>query len=78
LICWTVRYAFNAWIPLFSYKTNYAPRFLVGDSQTVGLIVCAVGTLSLAVYLQRRDGRRQQTRVGGAESGARASVSTAV
>lgn len=73
-----VRYAFNAWIPLISYNTNYAPRFLVGNSLTVGLIVCAAGTPGLAVYLQRRDGQRQQTRVGGAESGARASVSTAV
>ncbi|KAL3433220.1 major facilitator superfamily domain-containing protein [Aspergillus tetrazonus] len=74
----SIAYAFNAWIPLISYNTNYATRFLVGNSLTVGLIVCAAGTLGLAVYLQRRDGQRQQTRVGGAESGARASVSTAV
>ncbi|KAH8690694.1 putative pantothenate transporter [Talaromyces proteolyticus] len=48
-------YAFNAWIPLLSYNTTYAPRFLVGNSITVGLIVCAALTLTLALYLQRRD-----------------------
>jgi len=51
----SVAYAFNAWIPLLSYNTNYAPRFLVGNSITVGLIVCAACTLSLALYLQRRE-----------------------
>ncbi|KAL4778526.1 major facilitator superfamily domain-containing protein [Aspergillus varians] len=54
----SIAYAFNAWIPLISYNTNYAPRFLVGNSVTVGLIVCAACTLWLAVYLQRRDARR--------------------
>ncbi|OJJ61400.1 hypothetical protein ASPSYDRAFT_1173083 [Aspergillus sydowii CBS 593.65] len=53
----SIAYAFNAWIPLISYNTNYAPRFLVGNSVTVGLIVCAACTLGLAVYLQRRDER---------------------
>lgn len=50
-----LRYAFNAWIPLLSYNTTYAPRFLVGNSITVALIVCAATTLALAVYLERRD-----------------------
>ncbi|KAL3463245.1 major facilitator superfamily domain-containing protein [Aspergillus heterothallicus] len=54
------RYAFNAWIPLISYNTTYAPRFLVGNSVTVGLIVCAAMTLGLAVYLQQRDEERRQ------------------
>lgn len=54
LIDWH-RYAFNAWIPLLSYNTTYAPRFLVGNSITVALIVCAATTLALAVYLERRD-----------------------
>ncbi|KAL4930259.1 uncharacterized protein BDV17DRAFT_289863 [Aspergillus undulatus] len=27
----SIAYAFNAWIPLVSYNTNYAPRFLVGN-----------------------------------------------
>lgn len=49
------RYAFNAWIPLITYNTNYAPRFLVGNSVTVGLIVFAAIALTLAVRLQRRD-----------------------
>lgn len=49
------RYAFNAWIPLLSYNTTYAPRFPVGNSITVALIVCAATTLALAVYLERRD-----------------------
>jgi ACS family pantothenate transporter-like MFS transporter len=49
------RYAFNAWIPLLSYNTTYAPRFLVGNSITVALIVCAAATLTVALYLQRRD-----------------------
>lgn len=48
------RYAFNAWIALITYDTNYAPRFLVGNSVTVGLIVCAAITLMVAVILQRR------------------------
>ncbi|KAI9744823.1 MAG: hypothetical protein M1818_001748 [Claussenomyces sp. TS43310] len=51
----SVAYAFNAWIPLITYNTNYAPRFLVGNSVTVGLIVAAALTLTLAVLLQRRD-----------------------
>lgn len=51
----SVAFAFNAWIPLITYDTNYAPRFLIGNSVTVGLIVCAACTLSLALYLQRRD-----------------------
>ena len=51
----SVAYAFNAWIPLLSYDTIYAPRFLVGNSVTVGLIICAATTLTLAIYLQRRD-----------------------
>jgi ACS family pantothenate transporter-like MFS transporter len=51
----SVAYAFNAWIPLITYNTTKAPRFLVGNSVTVGLIVCAALTLTLAVYLQRRD-----------------------
>ncbi|EOD51382.1 putative major facilitator superfamily transporter protein [Neofusicoccum parvum UCRNP2] len=53
-------YAFNAWIPLITYNTNYAPRFLVGNSVTVGLIVCAAITLSVAVQLQRRDVERKE------------------
>ena len=52
-------YAFNAWIPLITYNTTYAPRFLVGNSVTVGLIVCAAITLTVAVYFQRRDARKQ-------------------
>jgi len=48
-------YAFNAWIPLITYNTEWAPRFLVGNITTVALIVCAAATLTLAVYLQRRD-----------------------
>ncbi|KAJ5587805.1 uncharacterized protein N7459_003570 [Penicillium hispanicum] len=58
-------YAFNAWIPLLTYNTTYAPRFLVGNSVTVGLIVCAACTLSLAIYLERRDrkGRKYSGRV---------------
>ena len=51
----SVAYAFNAWIPLLSYDTRYAPRFLVGNSVTVGLIICAAMTLTLAIFLQRRD-----------------------
>ncbi|KAL0260191.1 hypothetical protein SLS55_003875 [Diplodia seriata] len=51
----SVAYAFNAWIPLITYNTNYAPRFLVGNSVTAGLIVCAAATLTLAVWLQKRD-----------------------
>ncbi|OJD34151.1 major facilitator superfamily transporter [Diplodia corticola] len=56
----SVAYAFNAWIPLITYNTNYAPRFLVGNSATVGLIVCAAATLTLAVCLQRRDAHAKQ------------------
>lgn len=48
-------YAFNAWIPLITYNTTYAPRFLVGNTTTVALIICAAATLTLAVLLQRRD-----------------------
>ena len=51
----SVAYAFNAWIPLLTYDTVYAPRFLVGNSVTTALIVCAASTLTLAVYLQRKD-----------------------
>ncbi|KAI9926196.1 hypothetical protein MW887_004659 [Aspergillus wentii] len=51
----SIAYAFNAWIPLLTYNTTYAPRFLVGNSVTVALIVCAACTLTLAVYLERRD-----------------------
>jgi ACS family pantothenate transporter-like MFS transporter len=58
----TARYAFNAWIPLISYNTNYAPRFLVGNSVTVGLIVCAASTLVGAVWLERRDKRERVIR----------------
>ncbi|ROW02926.1 hypothetical protein VSDG_01710 [Cytospora chrysosperma] len=50
-----VAYAFNAWIPLLTYNTTYAPRFLVGNSTTAVFIFCAAMTLTLAVYLQRRD-----------------------
>ncbi|THW17668.1 putative pantothenate transporter [Aureobasidium pullulans] len=56
----SIAYAFNAWIPLITYDTNYAPRFLIGNSVTVGLIVCAACTLSLALYLQRRDAARSK------------------
>lgn len=51
----SVAYAFNAWIPLITYNTTKAPRFLVGNSVTVGLIVCAAATLTVAVWLQKRD-----------------------
>jgi ACS family pantothenate transporter-like MFS transporter len=51
----SVAYAFNAWIPLVTYNTTKAPRFLVGNSVTVALIVCATLTLTLALFLQRRD-----------------------
>ncbi|KAL2288794.1 hypothetical protein FJTKL_03454 [Diaporthe vaccinii] len=51
----SVAYAFNAWIPLLTYNTTYAPRFLVGNSTTVAFIICAALTLSLAIYLQKRD-----------------------
>ncbi|KUI71666.1 Pantothenate transporter liz1 [Cytospora mali] len=51
----TVAYAFNAWIPLLTYDTIYAPRFLVGNTTTVCLIVFAALTLTLAVVLQQRD-----------------------
>ncbi|KAL2815212.1 major facilitator superfamily domain-containing protein [Aspergillus cavernicola] len=61
----SIAYAFNAWIPLISYNTTYAPRFLVGNSVTVGLIVCAAVTLVLGVYLERRE-KREQNRTGGA------------
>lgn len=71
-------YAFNAWIPLLTYNTTYAPRFLVGNSTTVGLIVCATVTLTVAVYLQRRDaamtkiplqGRAEEELVGSSSDG---------
>ncbi|KAK8073283.1 MFS general substrate transporter [Apiospora phragmitis] len=52
-------YAFNAWIALVTYNTTYAPRFLVGNSITAGLIVCAGMTLTAAVLLQRRDDRNK-------------------
>lgn len=53
--CSAHRYAFNAWIPLITYNTTYAPRFLAGNVTTVALIVCAASTLTLAVLLQQRD-----------------------
>ncbi|KUL86966.1 hypothetical protein ZTR_05768 [Talaromyces verruculosus] len=56
----SIAYAFNAWIPLLSYNTTYAPRFLVGNSITVALIVCAATTLALAIYLERKDKARKQ------------------
>ncbi|KAL2836852.1 major facilitator superfamily domain-containing protein [Aspergillus pseudodeflectus] len=59
----SISYAFNAWIPLISYNTNYAPRFLVGNSVTVGLIVCAASTLAGAVWLERRD-KRENNQAG--------------
>lgn len=55
----TTRYAFNAWIALITYDTTYAPRFLVGNSVTVGLIVSAALTLTLALLLQRRDAKKK-------------------
>jgi len=67
----SVAYAFNAWIPLLSYDTVYEPRFLVGNSITVGLIVCAAITLSLAVYLERRDKAKKSIII---ESGASSTV----
>jgi ACS family pantothenate transporter-like MFS transporter len=51
----SVAYAFNAWIPLLTYNTTKAPRFLLGNSVTVGLIICAAATLTVAVWLQRKD-----------------------
>jgi ACS family pantothenate transporter-like MFS transporter len=54
------RYAFNAWIALITYDTTYAPRFLVGNSVTVGLILSAALTLTLALLLQRRDARNRR------------------
>ncbi|KAH8670149.1 putative pantothenate transporter [Tricladium varicosporioides] len=51
----SVAYAFNAWIPLITYNTTKAPRFLVGNSVTVGLIICATATLTVAVWLQKKD-----------------------
>ncbi|KAH6673280.1 putative pantothenate transporter [Halenospora varia] len=56
----SVAYAFNAWIPLITYNTTKAPRFLVGNSVTVGLIVCAAATLTVAVWLQKRDRTKNQ------------------
>ncbi|GAB7324923.1 hypothetical protein MBLNU13_g08737t2 [Cladosporium sp. NU13] len=53
-----IAYAFNAWIALITYDTRYAPRFLVGNSVTVGLIVSAALTLTLALLLQRRDAKK--------------------
>ncbi|KAH8660313.1 putative pantothenate transporter [Xylariales sp. PMI_506] len=55
----SIAYAFNAWIPLITYNTTLAPRFLVGNSVTVGLIVCAALTLGTAVLLQGRDRTRR-------------------
>ncbi|KAH9904411.1 putative pantothenate transporter [Xylariomycetidae sp. FL2044] len=49
----SVAYAFNAWIPLITYNTTLAPRFLVGNSVTVALIVLAALTLTTAITLQR-------------------------
>ncbi|CAG9986494.1 unnamed protein product [Clonostachys byssicola] len=51
----SIAYAFNAWIPLITYNTNYAPRFLVGNATTVALIVGAAVTITVAVRLQKRD-----------------------
>lgn len=51
-------YAFNAWIPLITYNTTYAPRFLAGNTTTVCLIVCAALTLTVAVVLQKRDDKK--------------------
>ncbi|KAJ4388895.1 hypothetical protein N0V93_006356 [Gnomoniopsis smithogilvyi] len=51
----SIAYAFNAWIPLITYNTEWAPRFLVGNTTTVALILCAACTLTLAVFLQNRD-----------------------
>ncbi|KAL4863192.1 hypothetical protein BDV12DRAFT_202344 [Aspergillus spectabilis] len=59
----SIAYAFNAWIPLISYNTNYAPRFMVGNSVTVGLIICAACTLALAVCLERQEKRQQSKAV---------------
>ncbi|KAL3417364.1 major facilitator superfamily transporter [Phlyctema vagabunda] len=56
----SIAYAFNAWIPLITYNTTKAPRFLVGNSVTVSLIVCAALTLTLAVYLQNRDAKKKE------------------
>ncbi|KAF4960739.1 hypothetical protein FSARC_10368 [Fusarium sarcochroum] len=53
----SIAYAFNAWIPLITYNTNYAPRFLVGNTTTVALIVGATITLTVATTLQKRDER---------------------
>jgi ACS family pantothenate transporter-like MFS transporter len=66
----TARYAFNAWIPLISYNTTYAPRFLVGNSVTVGLIVCAASTLAGAVWLEKRDKRENMLREDGEDASA--------
>ncbi|KAK7947046.1 Pantothenate transporter liz1 [Apiospora aurea] len=54
----SIAYTFNAWIALVTYNTNYAPRFLVGNSVTAGLIICAAMALTAAVFLQRRDVRK--------------------
>jgi ACS family pantothenate transporter-like MFS transporter len=51
----SIAYAFNAWIPLITFNTTKAPRFLLGNSVTVALIFCAALMLTLAVFLQRRD-----------------------
>ncbi|KAM0544381.1 hypothetical protein ACHAPJ_011840 [Fusarium lateritium] len=53
----SIAYAFNAWIPLITYNTNYAPRFLVGNTTTVALIVGATITLTVATTLQKRDAK---------------------
>ncbi|CAG8976134.1 hypothetical protein HYALB_00002415 [Hymenoscyphus albidus] len=65
----SVAHAFNAWIPLITYDTRDAPRFLVGNSVTVGLIVCAALTLSLAVFLQRRDAAKFHEKKQNAQEG---------
>ncbi|KAK7972297.1 major facilitator superfamily transporter [Apiospora saccharicola] len=56
----SIAYAFNAWIALVTYNTTYAPRFLVGNSVTAGLIICAAMTLTAAVLLQRHDDRNKK------------------
>lgn len=66
------RYAFNAWIPLITYNTEYAPRFLVGNTTTAALIICAALALTLAVMLQRRDAASETILLPGSESEDRA------
>ncbi|CAH0057318.1 unnamed protein product [Clonostachys solani] len=60
----SIAYAFNAWIPLITYNTNYAPRFLVGNATTVALIVGAAITITVAVRLQNRDAVLTHFRLG--------------